>query len=592
MANRYSYGYQMMKSGRKFVSREDIQENKENAMLSAKKSDINLKTPKPRLQPGQGWGRRKLFDGNREERLAKTIQEDILSTSRHSGDPRPSTNDPPPREERLVSQEDIFSGSQSQSPTEDLMQGPRETLSGPPTSVTQFAPSLTPSDTAPLLPKTPQVSPTKGSGRILAWLSNETELSDEEQNIQTGDNEMVNPVENIVIDRTQNTDTVRVEIPTTTVSPDVLSDIPQANVETRANEDVTFGNIEPAEAVINDTADSPGGSLSHPPATQNDPQIPHTSPGGSLPHLPVTQNDPKTPDTSPGGSLPPATQTDPQTPETSSGGSLPPATQNATAATKKSNYKNVKVARKAKKENTANRNQASYTRKKKSFLDKLSTIFSKSEDLHKSLGHNPDWIVAFKDTIHKESRHGQSVMANKYICLGEGPIFEKYLNDHLSYNADEDFVVISYDNFARRQIPDRATGSVPPPVPPPTVQRPDLDKEPSPSSETTSSKDKKRGHESSASSTEDLRQTSPGSFNLDNSSDEANFNPGTRSYTQANRHAKNTNNTNPRKGKSVHKQINSLEQLPAASRKSKTKNPKTKKSKKETVPSSSDSFSE
>ena len=100
---------------------------------------------------------------------------------------------------------------------------------------------------------------------------------------------------------------------------------------------------------------------------------------------------------------------------------------------KKSKYKNVKVARKTKRDNAANKNtQENYTRKKKSFLDKLGTIFSKAESLHTSLGENPDWIVAFKDSVYKESRHGQSAMANKYICLGEGPIFEKFIEGHLS----------------------------------------------------------------------------------------------------------------------------------------------------------------
>ena len=116
-----------MQSVRKVISREEIEANKENAVLSSRKPN-NLKTPKPKMLPSKGWGRRKLFDEVREERLARPVQEDILSSQshRHSGTPGPSSNDPPPSEERLVSQEDIFSESQSQSPTEDL--GPRETF--------------------------------------------------------------------------------------------------------------------------------------------------------------------------------------------------------------------------------------------------------------------------------------------------------------------------------------------------------------------------------------------------------------------------------------------------------------------------------
>ena len=59
--------------------------------------------------------------------------------------------------------------------------------------------------------------------------------------------------------------------------------------------------------------------------------------------------------------------------------------------TKTSNYKNVKLARKTHKQNVPKKSsQVNYTRKKKSFLDKLATIFSKSEDLHRSIGENPD----------------------------------------------------------------------------------------------------------------------------------------------------------------------------------------------------------
>ena len=198
-------------------------------MLSAR-NPINLKTPKPKMPPSKGWGRRKLFDEVREERLARPVQEDILSSQsqRHSGTPGPSSNDPPPSEERLVSQEDIFSESQSQSPTEDL--GPRETFNGPPPSVPEVTPSLPAVNTAPLLPETPQGTQT--SGRIISWLfTNETEVSDEEQGIERTETDMINPVAENVMDglheevTSENTEAARlgVVITNTTVSPEILS---------------------------------------------------------------------------------------------------------------------------------------------------------------------------------------------------------------------------------------------------------------------------------------------------------------------------------------------------------------------------------
>ena len=453
MANRYSYGYQMMKKSVRKVSREEVEENKENVLSSRK--PISVKTTTPRMPPGQGLGtRRKLFDGPREERLARPSQEDIQRLSKDQG---PSGNDPPPSEERLVSQEDIFSESQSQ------------IMNGPPPPVPQNTPSQPPDKPSPLtLPEDHSVS--QRNARILGWLRNETEVSDQEKDNEEPEN------------------TVTAEIPEVA-----------ENVETKSHEIVHTESTE-STAPLPDVSQpaTPLADVSQPPAPSADVSLP-PAPSADVSHPPA----------------PSADVSQPQAPSPDV-----PATQN-TIAEKKSNYKNVKVARKQKRDNPAN--AKNYTRKKKSFLDKLGTIFSKSEDLHKSLGETPDWIVAFKDSVHKESRHGQSIMANKYICLGEGPIFEKFLQDHLSYNSDEHFVVLNYDNFNRRHIQDRsATTSTgvshpQPPAPSPEVSQspsvPDLSHVPSSSAtlsterriaNDTSNSDKKRVHESSS---DDQRKT-------------------------------------------------------------------------------------
>ena len=98
--NKYSYGYQMMQSRKKMVSREGLETARVEASSSAKKP-ITVPTPRPRMAPGQGWGRpKRLFGGPREERLVRPSQEDIFADSQsppedHGTGLTETFNDPP-----------------------------------------------------------------------------------------------------------------------------------------------------------------------------------------------------------------------------------------------------------------------------------------------------------------------------------------------------------------------------------------------------------------------------------------------------------------------------------------------------------------
>ena len=62
----------MLQSRKKVISREELETARVEASSSAKKP---LTTPRPRMAPGQGWGRpKRLFGGPREERLVRPSQ--------------------------------------------------------------------------------------------------------------------------------------------------------------------------------------------------------------------------------------------------------------------------------------------------------------------------------------------------------------------------------------------------------------------------------------------------------------------------------------------------------------------------------------
>ena len=161
--NKYSYGYQMMQSRKKMVSREELETARVEASSSAKKP-ITVPTPRPRMAPGQGWGRpKRLFGGPREERLVRPSQEDIFADS--------------------------------QSPPEDHGTGLTETFNDPPLigpSTSQASQDSPSSASLPLLP-TPQESHLgTPQNQSLLIFSNETVLSDHEE-----EPVIENPIENL-----------------------------------------------------------------------------------------------------------------------------------------------------------------------------------------------------------------------------------------------------------------------------------------------------------------------------------------------------------------------------------------------------------
>ena len=222
--NKYSYGYQMMQSRKKMVSREELETARVEASSSAKKP-ITVPTPRPRMAPGQGWGRpKRLFGGPREERLVRPSQEDIFADS--------------------------------QSPPEDHGTGLTETFNDPPLigpSTSQASQDSPSSASLPLLP-TPQESHLgTPQNQSLLIFSNETVLSDHEE-----EPVIENPIENLaalnVLNNTHENMTpesthTQAEV-VHTESPSVSPDTPPESIGTHIAEKDISG--EPLE---NPTAD-------------------------------------------------------------------------------------------------------------------------------------------------------------------------------------------------------------------------------------------------------------------------------------------------------------------------------------------------
>ena len=159
-------------------------------------------------------------------------------------------------------------------------------------------------------------------------------------------------------------------------------------------------------------------------------------------------------------------------------------------------------------------------------MSKLKTIFFKSHDIHPSLNQeSSDYFVAVYDSIHQESQCGMSPMFKKYIIAGEGQFFNDFMAEH--YNKDLHFVVTSHDNFTEKNF-----GNV-------TKETPSSNSNPCCTCKCkNTSEKKKRSHPSSSSeevSDQEKNAPTPGS-NLEES--DADFNPGTKSFTSANRGAK------------------------------------------------------
>ena len=205
----------------------------------------------------------------------------------------------------------------------------------------------------------------------------------------------------------------------------------------------------------------------------------------------------------------------------------------------------------------------------------MKTIFFKSQDLHPSLDQETsDYFVAVYDSVHQESQCGMSPMFKKYVIAGEGQFFNDFIAEF--YNPELHFVVTSHDNLTERKL-----GPV---------------KEATPSSNPccackckNTSENKKRSHPSSSSdevSDQDQEKVAPppGS-NLEESSD-PDFDPGTKSFTSANRGAKKRGKKeNQKKAKKTDfSLLDKLDELPPLVRKSKNK---TSKKKRKVMPTNS-----
>ena len=98
--DRNSRGYQVMQSRKKILSRKELETAREAA--SSTKKPASVLTPRPRLAPGKGRGRKRLFEEKKEERLARpSSQEDIFAdcedpVPESSGSVHAETSDGPP----------------------------------------------------------------------------------------------------------------------------------------------------------------------------------------------------------------------------------------------------------------------------------------------------------------------------------------------------------------------------------------------------------------------------------------------------------------------------------------------------------------
>ena len=258
------------------------------------------------------------------------------------------------------------------------------------------------------------------------------------------------------------------------------------------------------------------------------------------------------------------------------------ATQNTNATSqnsesKKSNWKNAKKARKIHEEQTKKTTKSS-KKLKDGFSSKLKTVFFKAQSLHSSLAQDSDYFVAVFDSIHKETAHGTSPMSQKYIISGQGQFFDQFIANQ--FNPDLHYILTNHDDFKERKPTE--TG-VNPNNPCCNCQcRNVLSQKRRHASSSDEASDQEEGLTQAGSSTMPLpgpstlpKVRTPGSFSLDESSDPE-FNPGTKSFTKANRGAQKAKKAENKK-KVTKPSFSLLEKLPAARRKSRKNPPKKSK---------------
>ena len=89
---------------------------------------------------------------------------------------------------------------------------------------------------------------------------------------------------------------------------------------------------------------------------------------------------------------------------------------------------------------------------KKTFIDKVEMVNLNAYRSQVFIGEPSDFIVLIKDSIHKKNSVPAAATAERYICYGEGPILDEFLQNGIKYEKDQVFLCNDFSTKKEREV--------------------------------------------------------------------------------------------------------------------------------------------